>query len=108
MLSLSGNTAPYMLYAYARIQGIRRKATESLNLNFRKNNVDINFESILFTESEELVLAKSLLKFDDVLREIEIDLYPNKLCEYIFDLSQKFNQFYETCSVTKGMCVICI
>ena len=98
MLSLSGNTAPYMLYAFARIQGIKRKASESLNVDLD----GVGWKSILFTKPEELALAKALLKLDDILREIETELYPNKLCEYIFDLSQKFNQFYENCSVTKG------
>ena len=27
------------------------------------------------------------------------DLYPNQLCDYLFETSQKFNQFYEQCSV---------
>ena len=103
MLSLAGNTAPYMLYAFARIQGIRRKASESLNLELDAKSKNISWEDISFSKSEELLLAKSLLRIDDILREVEKDLYCNKLCEYIFDLSQKFNQFYENCPVINGL-----
>ena len=44
-------------------------------------------------------MARHLLKLSDVIREVERDLLPSKLCEYIFELSGKFNQFYESCSV---------
>ena len=37
-----------------------------------------------------------------LVREVERDLLPSKLCEYIFDLSGKFNQFYEQCPVMKA------
>merc|ERR1711988_1118864 len=48
---------------------------------------------------QELALARHLLKLSDVVREVERDLLPSKLCEYIFELSGKFNQFYESCPV---------
>jgi arginyl-tRNA synthetase len=93
MLSLNGNTAPYMLYAYVRIQGIKRKAVEGLSSKI---------SDVEFTKKEEIALAKQLIKFDEVLKEIERELYPNKLCEYLYDLSSKFNQFYEQCPVLKA------
>lgn len=37
-----------------------------------------------------------------VLRKLETDLYPHHLCDYLFDLSQRFNQFYENCSVNNA------
>ncbi|MEB3338413.1 MAG: arginine--tRNA ligase, partial [Leptolyngbyaceae bacterium] len=92
MLALQGNTAPYMLYAYVRIQGISRKG-------------QIDFEQLeegaklLLEEESELVLAKYLIQFGDVLRAVEMDLLPNRLCQYLFELSQKFNQFYDQCPV---------
>jgi len=52
MLSLSGNTAPYMLYAYARIQGIRRKVAESSSLN-------VNINVLKETDSSKLVFLKN-------------------------------------------------
>ena len=108
MLSLSGNTAPYMLYAFARIQGIRRKALlavaggeESEGSASASVQVlsDIAAGSVDLSTKEERSLAKQLMRLDEVLEEVGKDLYPNKLCEYIFDLSQRFNQFYERCPV---------
>jgi arginyl-tRNA synthetase len=64
MLSLQGNTAPYMIYAYVRIMGIRRKALESSTVT-TENGVDIPVTFILKT-SEEQALAKQLMRFQEV------------------------------------------
>ncbi len=88
MLALQGNTAPYMLYAYARINGISRRG----GINFEQ--LDDNAQIIL-TEELELTLAKHLLELDSIIAEVERNLLPNRLCQYLFELSQKFNQFYD-------------
>ncbi|MGK7925495.1 MAG: arginine--tRNA ligase [Spirulina sp.] len=59
-------------------------------------------EAVLLQEESELVLAKHLLQLTDVLAEVERDLYPNRLCQYLYELSQKFNQFFENCPVLKA------
>jgi arginyl-tRNA synthetase len=95
MLALQGNTAPYMLYAYVRVQGISRKG-------------DINFENlgenakILLQEEMEFVLAKHMIQLEEVLDQVAQDLFPNRLCQYLFELSQKFNQFYDRCPVLQA------
>lgn len=95
MLSLQGNTAPYLLYAYARIRSIGRKG----NIDFEQLQKDAQ---VLLQEDEELVLAKHFLQLSEVLRNIEQDLLPNRLCEYLYELSKKFNKFYEECDVLKA------
>lgn len=95
MLSLKGNTAPYLLYAYVRIQGISRQG----NIDFA--NLGIN-RQILLKEDAELTLAKHLLQLDEVIKEVEQDLLPNRLCDYLYQLSDKFNKFYENCPVLKS------
>jgi arginyl-tRNA synthetase len=92
MLSLQGNTAPYLLYAYVRVQGISRKG----GIDFAKLAGD---GAIVLQEETELTLAKHLLQFDEVLSEIEMELFPNRLCQYLFELSQKFNVFYDRCPI---------
>ena len=94
MLALQGNTAPYMLYAYVRVQGISRKG-------------DIDFSQlgeapIVLEDNTELALAKHLLALDTIVMEVAQDLFPNRLCQYLFELSQKFNQFYDRCSVLQA------
>ncbi|NEN96449.1 MAG: arginine--tRNA ligase [Moorea sp. SIO3I7] len=95
MLALQGNTAPYMLYAYVRIQGISRKG----EIDFEQLGTDAK---ILLEEDAELVLGKKLLQLNQVLGEVEKELMPNRLCQYLFELSQKFNQFYDQCPVLKA------
>ncbi len=94
MLSLQGNTAPYMLYAYARVQSISRKGDIDL-----KNLADTK---ILLEQDEELVLGKHLLQLSEVLKAVEEDLLPNRLCDYLYELSRKFNQFYEQWTVLQA------
>ncbi|MGF1542086.1 MAG: arginine--tRNA ligase [Pleurocapsa sp.] len=92
MLDLKGNTAPYLLYAYVRPQGISRKG----NIDFQKLNT--NTQIILETD-EELVLAKHILQFAAVIKDVEESLLPNRICQYLFELAQKFNQFYVNCPI---------
>ncbi|MGK7901416.1 MAG: arginine--tRNA ligase [Hormoscilla sp.] len=95
MLSLQGNTAPYLLYAYVRIQGISRKGEIDFS-QLAENG------KVLLSEPTELVLAKHLLQLSEVILAVEADLMPNRLCQYLFELSQKFNQFYDRCPVLKA------
>ena len=92
MLDLKGNTAPYLLYAYVRPQGISRKG----NIDFSKIDADTQ---IVLTENAELALAKHILQLEEVIKEVESTLLPNRICLYLFELSQKFNQFYEQCDI---------
>ncbi|HLO85133.1 MAG TPA: arginine--tRNA ligase [Nostocaceae cyanobacterium] len=95
MLSLKGNTAPYLLYAYARIQSIGREG----NIDFEELR---NQGQIILTEETELNLAKHLLQIGAVISDVEKDLLPNRLCEYLYNLSDKYNKFYENCPVLKS------
>lgn len=95
MLSLQGNTAPYLLYAYVRIQGINRKG------NVDCGHLGAN-SKIILQEDTEFVLGKHLLQLKEVINSVAIDLQPNRLCQYLFELSQKFNQFYENCPVMQA------
>ena len=92
MLDLKGNTAPYLLYAYVRPQGVSRKG----NIDF--SQLDSNTEIVL-TEIPELALAKHILQLEEAIEEVESSLLPNRICLYLFELSQKFNQFYEQCEI---------
>ncbi len=95
MLELQGNTAPYMLYAYARIQSISREG----QINYSELT---KTASILLKETEEIELGKSLLQFGEVIQEVELTLFPNRLCDYLYELSKQFNRFYENCPVLKA------
>jgi arginyl-tRNA synthetase len=91
MLALQGNTAPYLLYAYARIKSIFRKA-ESRN----------GTAEIVLAAPEEITLTKHLLNFGLTLEAVAEEYRPNFLCNYLFELAGKFTSFYENCPVLKA------
>ena len=86
MLRFEGNTAPYLLYAYVRTQGIARQSAKKAG-------------KIHLTHPQEQLLALKLLQFHDVLKSIERELIPHKLTEYLFDLANSFNAFFRDCRV---------
>ncbi len=96
MLALQGNTAPYLLYAVVRIAGIARKGGD---LEAGSGGAS---EPLQFSEPQEWALVRELLKFDAVIAEVEEELLPNRLCTYLFELSQVFNRFYDQVPVLKA------
>ena len=93
MLALKGNTATYMQYSYARVHGIiKRVGVDVLPLRTQPAPFILDHEL-------ERALAVSLIRFGETLDEVLIEYKPNLLCNYLFDLAQKFFQFYEDCSV---------
>jgi arginyl-tRNA synthetase len=113
MLALQGNTAPYLLYAVVRIAGIARKGGDVANASDAGNAGDSNagnsnqitglFGTLQFHEPQEWALVRHLLGFDAVIAEVEEELLPNRLCSYLFELSQVFNRFYDQVPVLKAL-----
>lgn len=87
MLAMEGNTGPYMLYAYARICSIGRKAGVQLN--------ELASKRILIEHTSERALACELLRFGDVIQTVAATLKPNILTDYLYNLSKVFNTFYD-------------
>ena len=92
MLALQGNTAPYLLYAVVRIAGIARKG----------GDLEGSSADLQFSEPLEWALVRELLRLDAVIAEVEEELLPNRLCSYLFELSQAFNRFYDQVPVLKA------
>lgn len=93
MLADRGDTAPYLIYAYARVQSISRKG----NIDFSTLT-----STLQLREDAELMLAKHLLQLEEAIAAVGTELLPNRLCLYLFELSQKFNTFYDACPVLKA------
>jgi arginyl-tRNA synthetase len=94
MLALSGHTAPYLQYAYARIRSI-----------FRKGGMDTGSWQGTGGElaaPEELALARHLLNFGLTLEAVAEEYRPNFLCNYLYELAGHFTRFYENCPVLKS------
>jgi arginyl-tRNA synthetase len=92
MLSLQGNTAPYLQNAYVRIRSIFRKAGESEPL---PNELSLD-------DAAEVNLAKRLCQFAEVVPQVLNDFRPNILANYLFELANGFHSFYEACPVLKA------
>ena len=92
MLAMNGNTAPYMQYAYVRVQSIFRKAGVPNSADTRA----------LLEHAAELDLAKHILRFPETLQEVMDDDKPNWLTGYLYDLAGKFSVFYDNCPVLQS------
>jgi arginyl-tRNA synthetase len=92
MLSFEGNTAPYLQYAYTRIQSI-----------FRKAGVDADTLSgkVVLSEDAEETLAQKLIQFSDAVNGVADKGMPHLLCTYLYELSGNFMTFYEACPINK-------
>ena len=93
MLSLVGNTAPYLLYAYTRICSIFRKLD---------GETILKPEFFELAQAEELNLAKHLLRFGLVLEQVVEECRPNFLCNYLYELAGYYASFYENCPVLQA------
>jgi len=92
MLSLQGNTAPYLQNAYVRIRSIFRKAGET----------QTKIDQLVLAEAAEINLAKLLCQFAEVVPQVLNDFRPNILANYLFELANSFHTFYEACPVLKS------
>lgn len=96
MLALSGNSAVYLEYAYVRTRSILRRASENSEPP-RHGGTEISL-----SEAAEIDLAKFILRFPLALETALSDYRVNALCDYLFELAQKFTSFYDACPVLKS------
>ncbi|CAH4029941.1 arginine--tRNA ligase, cytoplasmic [Pieris brassicae] len=93
MLDDKGNTAVYLLYALTRIQSISRTAQVSFDTLMTK----LEKSGIKLTHEAEWKLGKVLLRFPEVILKVTNDLYLHSLCEYLYEISSTFTEFYDKC-----------
>lgn len=91
MLSLQGNTAPYLQNAYVRTRSI-----------FRRSGHEAPAAVIQLEDPAERALALKLNQFGEIVPDVLHDFRPNLLAAYLYELSQAFHAFYENCPVIKA------
>lgn len=91
MLNMKGDTAVYLLYSISRICSIARNAENAGH--------EAKPEAMRIVDPAERALLLQIARFHDALLMAAENLLPNKLCEYAYDLSTKFSQFYNNCKV---------
>jgi arginyl-tRNA synthetase len=96
MLSLEGNTGPYLQMQYTRVKGIYRKG------NITPAEVVAANPALRIDHVDEATLAKKLLQFPGVIEMVARDLKPHHLCNYLYELCGAFARFFESCPVLKA------
>lgn len=93
MVSLQGDTAPYLQYSYVRVRSIFRKLDEISALSA---------DGLFISENGEIHLARTLSRFGEILPGVLDGLKPNILTNYLLDLAKAFHSFFEACPVLKS------
>lgn len=92
MLRFEGNTAVFLLYAYVRINGIKRKTHADMKEVLAHHKIDVKHPS-------EISLGVHIRRFGETLELMARDLLPNRLTDYLYELAEKFNAFFRDCRV---------
>jgi arginyl-tRNA synthetase len=92
MLRFEGNTAAFLMYAYVRVAGIKRKVNIEPSTLLENTHIQLEHPS-------EIDLGLHLLRFQEALDLVADDLLPNRLTDYLYSLAEKFNAFFRDCRV---------
>jgi arginyl-tRNA synthetase len=99
MLSFEGNTAPYLMYAHARIRSLLRKAQAA---GLRPSG------SVALDAPEERAISLELLELPSVIARTADTLQPHRLCGYLYEVARRFTTFYESCPVLRAEPATCV
>lgn len=83
VLNMQGNSGPYLQYTFARTQSV-----------LAKSKVGGEVEKGINFSPEELALLRSFAQFSGIICDAAKNYSPNLLCEFLYDLAQKYNSFY--------------
>ncbi len=83
-IDLTGNTGPFIQYAYVRIQSILKKVNK---------DIDINLDYSLNEKEKEVI--KIIHDYPSVINNSYKELSPALLANYLFDLVKSYNSLYQ-------------
>ena len=92
IVTLKGNSGPYLQYQFVRIQSILKKSAKGIS----------KINSALLTSQEEINLIKKISEFNEILKKVLNNLETHVLTDYLYDLSELFSTFYEKCPVIQA------
>lgn len=96
MMAMNGNTATYLQYAYARIQSILRKGETS------EEALRPAPPAIRLAQPVERALGMQVVRLPETLEQAIIEMKPNLVADYLFDLANRFSSFYTECPVLRA------
>jgi arginyl-tRNA synthetase len=91
LLSLEGNSSPYLQYTYVRLRSILKKAK-----SFKK------FDQKLLREGKELQIIRKIDAYPNILEKVIDENQTNFLTSYLFELAELINNYYESFSILKS------
>lgn len=92
ILNMQGNSGPYMQYVYARCKSVLKKAT----FTYTDNKYTVEFNQ------EEQQLMRLTIKYSEIVQKAAEQFSPNMLCNYLFELAQLYNLFYQKHTILKA------
>jgi arginyl-tRNA synthetase len=92
MLDMNGNTAVFLMYQYARICSIKRKAGVA-------DEELASFNEVVIESPKEKKLALCAFKFTSVVLKTCEDVYPHHLADFVYELVNSFSEFFQECRV---------
>ncbi|MBP9690981.1 arginine--tRNA ligase [Candidatus Woesebacteria bacterium] len=92
-ITLQGNSGPYIVYTYVRCKSILSKMEHTITPDHDRGSITMN--------AEELSLLRTFSKYPEVVKEAAVGFAPNYITTYLYDLSQKYNLFYQKHQILK-------
>ena len=89
ILSMQGNSGPYMQYTYVRCLSVL-------------NNQKISEFKDVVANDDELTIMRMLVKFPEVVMSAALQYAPHYVCTYLYELGQKYNLFYQKHNILKA------
>ena len=93
-LSLEGNSGPYLEYTFARCNSILTSLDSESEINFISSSYEMN--------EDEMAIMRQLVKYPETVSEAAQNYAPHLICNYLFNLAQKYNLFYHNNPILKS------
>ncbi|MFA5248275.1 MAG: arginine--tRNA ligase [Patescibacteria group bacterium] len=94
-INLSGNSGPYILYTYARIQSIFKKI-----INHKTLIINTDFEKL--SDTREFSLIKKLAIYSEIIEAATKNYDPSEIAKYIYELAQMLNDYYHAIPILQA------
>ena len=101
-LALDGNSAPYIQYTIARSKSVLRSAVDEMGSASLRDLIESSPAYLEELSPHERDTVALLAQFDEIVQDVSLNLLPNTLTTYLFNLAQKYNSFYQTCPILQA------
>ena len=92
-IAVDGNSAPYLIYTYVRCQSVLNKSDFNNETRLRLSGFD--GQAIKQLNNDESNVLRLINQFPEIVQQSAIQLSPNLIANYLYDLAQKYNYFYQ-------------